>query len=171
MLRRSDNTITEVVGRIVAIDAGEPGTGTAAIQAVTAQVEELGVDMDGARLVDLSGLGRGSRAMPGQLAAVLTLAVDPDHPELRDVADGLAVAGLNGTLHDRYPTSNPGRGYVNGKTGSLPKVTGLAGTVVTADDRLLVFVTLADKVPEGGSAGARVIFDDFAGKLADCGCR
>ncbi|MFE5294489.1 D-alanyl-D-alanine carboxypeptidase/D-alanyl-D-alanine-endopeptidase [Isoptericola sp. NPDC056618] len=171
MLRRSDNTITEVVGRIVALDAGEPGTGTAAIQAVTAQVEELGVDMDGARLVDLSGLGRGSRATPSQLAAVLTLAVDPDHPALRDVADGLAVAGLNGTLHDRYPTSNPGRGYVNGKTGSLPKVTGLAGTVVTADDRLLVFVTLADKVPEGGSAGARVIFDNFAGKLADCGCR
>jgi len=171
MLRRSDNAITEVVGRIVALDAGDPGTGAAAIQAVTAQVEELGVDMDGATLVDLSGLGRGSRATPGQLAAVLTLAVDPDHPELRDVADGLAVAGLNGTLHDRYPKSNPGRGYVNGKTGSLPRVTGLAGTVVTADDRLLVFVTLADKVPEGGAAGARVIFDSFAGHLADCGCR
>ncbi|MFI2102990.1 D-alanyl-D-alanine carboxypeptidase/D-alanyl-D-alanine-endopeptidase [Isoptericola sp. NPDC019693] len=171
MLRRSDNAITEVLGRIVAIDAGEPGTGAAAIRAVTAQVEELGVDMDGATLVDLSGLGRGSRATPSQLAQVLTLAVDPDHPELRDVADGLAVAGLNGTLHDRYPASNPGRGYVNGKTGSLPKVTGLAGTVVTADDRLLVFVTLADRVPEGGSAGARVIFDDFAGDLADCGCR
>ncbi|SKC39819.1 D-alanyl-D-alanine carboxypeptidase/D-alanyl-D-alanine endopeptidase [Krasilnikoviella flava] len=171
LLRRSDNTITEVVGRIVAIDAGLPGTGEDAIRAVTAQVEDLGVDMDGATLVDLSGLGRGSKATPRQLGDLLTLAVDPDHPELRDVADGLAVAGLNGTLHDRYPKPNPGRGYVNGKTGSLPKVTGLAGTVVTADDRLLVFVTIADKVPDGGGYGARVIFDNFAGRLADCGCR
>ena len=74
-------------------------------------------------------------------------------------------------MHDRYPEGNPGRGYVSGKTGSLPNVTGLAGTVVTTDDRMLVFVTLADKVPDGGSYGARVIFDNFAGDLADCGCR
>ncbi|MFE6971252.1 D-alanyl-D-alanine carboxypeptidase/D-alanyl-D-alanine-endopeptidase [Isoptericola sp. NPDC057653] len=171
MLRRSDNTITEVVGRIVAIDAGMPGTGSSAVRAVTAGVEDLGVDMDGATLHDLSGLARGSRATPRQLADTLRLAVDPDHPELRDVADGLAVAGLNGTLHDRYPKGNPGRGYVTGKTGSLPNVTGLAGNVVTTDDRMLLFVTLADKVPDGGTYGARVIFDGFAGDLADCGCR
>lgn len=171
LLRRSDNAITEVVGRIVAIDAGQPGTGAAAVRAVTAQVEDLGVDMSGATLVDLSGLGRGSKATARQLADVLTLVVDPDHPELRDVADGLAVAGLNGTLHDRYPKPSPGRGYVTAKTGSLPRVTGLAGTVVTADDRLLVFVTLADRVPKGGSYGARLIFDHFADDLAGCGCR
>jgi serine-type D-Ala-D-Ala carboxypeptidase/endopeptidase (penicillin-binding protein 4) len=171
LLRRSDNTVTEVVGRVVAIDAGLPGTGEDAVRAVMAQVEELGVDMEGARLVDLSGLGRGSRATARQLGDVLALAVDPERPELRDVADGLAVAGLNGTLHNRYPQGNPGRGYVTGKTGSLPNVTGLAGTVVTADDRMLVFVTIADKVPDGGAYGARVIFDRFAGDLADCGCR
>lgn len=171
LLRRSDNTITEVMGRIVAIDAGLPGTEEDAIRAVTASVEDLGVDLDGARLMDLSGLARGSRVTPRQLADTLVLAVDPDHPELRDAADGLAVAGLSGTLHDRYPQGNPGRGYVTGKTGSLPNVTGLAGTAVTTDDRMLVFVTLADKVPDGGSYGARVIFDNFAGDLADCGCR
>ncbi|MFC8598224.1 D-alanyl-D-alanine carboxypeptidase/D-alanyl-D-alanine-endopeptidase [Isoptericola sp. NPDC057191] len=171
MLRRSDNAITEVVGRIVAIDAGLPGTGADGVRAVTATVEDLGIDMDGAVLHDLSGLARGSQVTPRQLAAALRLAVDPDRPELRDVADGLAVAGLSGTLHDRYPKGNPGRGYVTGKTGSLPNVTALAGTVVTTDDRMLVFVTVADKVPDGGTYGARVIFDGFAGDLADCGCR
>ena len=168
LLERSDNTITEVVGRVVALDAGLPGSLDGAREAVTAQVTDLGVDLEGARLADLSGLGKGSRMTPRQLADVLQLVLDPEHPALRDVARGLPVGGLSGTLGDRFPKSNPGRGYVTAKTGSLPDVRGLAGTVVTADDRQLVFVVLADRIDD--TWRATDVFDDFAGALAACGC-
>lgn len=169
LLQRSDNTITEVVGRVVALDAGLPGSLDGARKAVIAQVEDLGVDLEGARLVDLSGLGKGSRMTPRQLAEALELVVHPEHPALREVARGLPVAGLSGTLGDRYPKDNPGRGYVSAKTGSLPDVRGLAGTVVTADDRLLVVVAMADRIEE--TWGATDHLDDFTGALAACGCR
>ncbi|GAA1994718.1 D-alanyl-D-alanine carboxypeptidase/D-alanyl-D-alanine-endopeptidase [Isoptericola halotolerans] len=168
LLRESDNTLTEVVGRLVAIDAGLPGSGEAAVSEVMSEVESLGVDLSGAELTDLSGLGTGSRLSARQL--VDTLLVAAADPELRESVTGLPVAGLQGTLSDRFGGDNPGRGYAEAKTGSLPDVRSLAGTVVTADDRLLVFAVTADRIPEGGSFGANLIFDDFVGDLADCGC-
>ncbi|MFE6236568.1 D-alanyl-D-alanine carboxypeptidase/D-alanyl-D-alanine-endopeptidase [Cellulosimicrobium sp. NPDC057862] len=169
LLQHSDNTITEVVGRVVAIDAGLPGSAAGATQAVRSAVEGLGVDLTGATLADLSGLGDGSVVTPAQLDEVVGLLADPAHPQLRPGAVGLPVAGLSGTLGERY-LENAGRGVVRAKTGSLPNVTSLAGTVVTADDRLLVFSLMADAVPDGGTYGARLIFDDFVASLAECGC-
>lgn len=169
LLQHSDNTLTEVVGRVVALDAGLPGSGAGATQAVRAAVEGLGVDLAGATLADLSGLGDGSVVTPAQLDEVVGLLADPAHPRLRPGAVGLPVAGLSGTLDERY-LANAGRGVVRAKTGSLPNVTSLAGTVVTADDRLLVFSLMADAVPDGGTYGARLILDDFVASLAECGC-
>ncbi|WP_454041003.1 D-alanyl-D-alanine carboxypeptidase/D-alanyl-D-alanine endopeptidase [Cellulosimicrobium sp. Marseille-Q8652] len=168
-LQHSDNTITEVVGRVVALDAGLPGSAEGATQAVRAAVERLGVDLTGAVIADCSGLGDGSSLTPRQLADVVLLLADPGHPELRTAAVGLPVAGLTGTLESRF-LDNAGRGVVRAKTGSLPKVTSLAGTVVTADDRQLVFALMTDAVPDGGTYGARIILDDFVGALAECGC-
>ncbi|WP_369824657.1 D-alanyl-D-alanine carboxypeptidase [Cellulosimicrobium sp. CUA-896] len=169
LLQHSDNTLTEVVGRVVAVDAGLPGSAEGAVRAVRAAVEGLGVDLAGAELADLSGLGDGSVLTPRQLADVVDLLADPDHPQLRPAAVGLPVAGLSGTLDDRF-LANAGRGVVRAKTGSLPDVASLAGTVVTADDRLLVFALMTDAVPDGGTYGARIILDDFVASLAACGC-
>ncbi|MCK0116377.1 D-alanyl-D-alanine carboxypeptidase/D-alanyl-D-alanine-endopeptidase [Isoptericola sp. S6320L] len=168
LLEESDNTLTEVVGRLVAIDAGLPGSADAAVSEVLATVEDQGVDLSGAVLTDLSGLGTGSRMSAQQL--VDSLLVAAAQPELRAAVTGLPVAGLEGTLADRFGGDNPGRGYTEAKTGSLPDVRALAGTVVTDDDRLLVFALVADRIPEGGSVGANLLFDDFVGDLAACGC-
>ncbi|ANC32524.1 D-alanyl-D-alanine carboxypeptidase/D-alanyl-D-alanine-endopeptidase [Isoptericola dokdonensis] len=168
LLEESDNTLTEVVGRLVAIDAGLPGSQDAAISEVLAVVEGLGVDLDGAVLTDLSGLGTGSRLSARQL--VDTLEIAAADPALRETVTGLPVAGMEGTLADRFPDGNPGRAFASAKTGSLPDVRSLAGTVVTADDRLLIFAVVADRIPEGGSFGANMIFDDLVGDLASCGC-
>jgi D-alanyl-D-alanine carboxypeptidase/D-alanyl-D-alanine-endopeptidase (penicillin-binding protein 4) len=165
-LEHSDNTVTEVLGRLVALDRGLPGSLEGSTTAVVDVVTGLGVDLDGARLVDCSGLGRGSVMTARQLVDLLRLAVDPEHPELRDIAVGMPVAGLSGTLSGRYGGDNPGRGFVRAKTGSLPSTVGLAGTVVTSDGRLLLFAFLADRIPDGGTYGARQIFDGLAGRLA-----
>jgi D-alanyl-D-alanine carboxypeptidase/D-alanyl-D-alanine-endopeptidase (penicillin-binding protein 4) len=168
-MQYSDNTITEVLGRLVAVDAGLPGSNDGATQAVIASARELGVDMTGARLRDCSGLGDGSYLSSQQLVDLLAIMVDPAHPKLRSEAVGMPIAGLTGTLdssHGRFTGTNSARGVARAKTGSLPKVRALSGTVVTADDRLLVFTVLADSIPANETVGATWIYDDFVGDLA-----
>jgi D-alanyl-D-alanine carboxypeptidase/D-alanyl-D-alanine-endopeptidase (penicillin-binding protein 4) len=168
-MQYSDNTITEVLGRLVAVDAGLPGSNDGATQAVIARAKELGVDMTGARLRDCSGLADGSYLSPQQLVDLLGVMVDPAHPTLRSEAVGMPIAGLTGTLdssHGRFTGTNSARGVARAKTGSLPKVRALSGTVVTADDRLLVFTVLADSIPANKTVGATWIYDSFVGDLA-----
>lgn len=169
-LETSDNSITEVVSRLVALDAGLPPSFDGGTQAVLRQVANLGVDVSGARLADASGLGDGSLLSPALLAAVVRLTADPAHPTLRDVAVGMPVAGLSGTLADRY-TASDARGLVRAKTGSLPQVTSLAGTVLDAQRRQLVFSVMADQTPPGGQWAPRQAIDGFVAALAACGCR
>jgi D-alanyl-D-alanine carboxypeptidase/D-alanyl-D-alanine-endopeptidase (penicillin-binding protein 4) len=168
-MQYSDNTITEVLGRLVAVDAGLPGSNDGATQAVIASAKLLGVDMTGARLRDCSGLADGSYLSAQQLTDLLGVMVDPGNPELRSEAVGMPIAGLSGTLdsgHGRFTGTNAARGLSRAKTGSLPKVRALAGTVVTADDRLLVFSILADSIPANKTVGATWIYDAFVGDLA-----
>jgi D-alanyl-D-alanine carboxypeptidase/D-alanyl-D-alanine-endopeptidase (penicillin-binding protein 4) len=168
-MQYSDNTITEVLGRLVAVEAGLPGSNDGATQAVIASAQRLGVDMTGARLRDCSGLADGSYLSTQQLVNLLEVMVDPENPGLRSEAVGMPIAGLSGTLdssHGRFTGDNPARGLARAKTGSLPKVRALAGTVVTADDRLLVFSVLADSIPADKTVGATWIYDAFVGDLA-----
>lgn len=168
-LDTSDNTITEVVSRLVAIDAGLPASFQGGTQAVLHAAGALGVDVAGAHLEDASGLADGSVLRPATLVGLLRLVTDPAQPQLRDVATGMPIAGLSGTLSDRY-TQSDARGFVRAKTGSLPHVTSLAGTVLDADGRQLVFVVMADKTPDGGQWGPRAAIDGFVSKVQGCGC-
>ncbi|KQY23614.1 D-alanyl-D-alanine carboxypeptidase [Cellulomonas sp. Root485] len=168
-LDTSDNAITEVVSRLVAIDQGLPASFDGGTTAVLHAVGVAGVDTSGAHLSDASGLGAGSVLPPELLLGLLRLATDPAHGVLRDVATGMPIAGLTGTLSDRY-TQSPARGLVRAKTGSLPHVTSLAGTVLDADARQLVFVVLADATPDGGQWGPRAAIDSFVTALSGCGC-
>ena len=169
-LHASDNTITEVVARLVAVKAGLPGSFEGATTAVFAALRRYGIAPDGARLADASGLATGSRLSPALLVALLRATSDPGHPELRRVAVDLPVAGLSGTLTDRF-TSSTARGLVRAKTGSLETVTALAGTVQDADGRVLLFVVMADQTPKLGQDRPRAAVDDFVTRLAACGCR
>ena len=169
-LHTSDNTITEVVARIVAVHMGLPGSVEAASKAVLRAASALGLDTSGATLVDASGLGAGSALPPQLLVDLVRLSTAPTHPELREVATGMPIAGLSGTLADRF-TTTAARGLVRAKTGSLPHVTSLAGTVVDADGRLLVFAVLADQTPDGGQWAPRAAVDAFVTTLQACGCR
>jgi len=81
----------------------------------------------------------------------------------------MPIGGLTGTLSDRY-TQSSARGLVRAKTGSLPHVTALAGTVLDTDARQLVFVVLADATPDGGQWGPRAAIDAFVTTLSGCGC-
>ena len=90
---------------------------------------------------------------------------------LRAALGGFPVAGLTGTLGDRYvdDSSAEGAGLVRAKTGTLNTVIALSGYVVDADGRLLVFSFIGNEL-RPGAAGNKPALDASATVLAACGC-
>ena len=166
MLRVSDNTLAEALGRLVAVSRGLPGSFQGATTAVVQALARL-VDVTGVTLRDCSGLSALTRIPAATLVALVRAATST--PSLRRLVIDMPVAGWTGTLSDRS-FSAAATGLVRAKTGSLPGVTSLAGTVQTVDGRFLAFAVLADATPPGGQLGPRAAIDDFVGRLAACGC-
>ncbi|WP_447038206.1 D-alanyl-D-alanine carboxypeptidase/D-alanyl-D-alanine endopeptidase [Streptomyces sp. DSM 118878] len=169
MLTHSDNDIAEALARQTAVAAKERPSFDGADKAVRARLTKLGLPLSGARFADGSGLDRADRVSAELLAALLDSAADPARPELRSAVTGLPVAGFTGTLVDRYPKESPGTGVVRAKTGTLTGVNTLAGTVVDADGRLLVFAFMTTGTTD--PQAAQKTLDKMASTVANCGCR
>ncbi|WP_280724366.1 D-alanyl-D-alanine carboxypeptidase/D-alanyl-D-alanine-endopeptidase [Kitasatospora sp. MAA4] len=172
LLTNSDNTLAEAVARQVAIAAHQPVSYDGAAAAVTQQLTKLGIPMAGVQLNDGSGLNVKNVIPPLVLSDLLALAASPEHPQLRPVLTGLPIGSFSGTLLSRFTAaqgSAGGAGIVRAKTGSLSGVNTLAGTVVDADGRLLVFA-LMTKTPANADT-ARAAMDRIVTALAACGCK
>lgn len=177
-LATSDNAMFEQLARQGAVAAGH-GADQASVTAWIHEVmvEELGLDLTAMRLVDASGLSDGTRLSMEVVADVLVAGADGSHPALQEVlaAGGLPIAGYTGTLGNgmrfHLPVHAPAVGAARAKTGTLPGVTALAGTVVSADGRLLVFAVAADDIETGSAAiEAASVLDEIVAELARCGC-
>ncbi|MDP9427463.1 MAG: D-alanyl-D-alanine carboxypeptidase/D-alanyl-D-alanine-endopeptidase, partial [Actinomycetota bacterium] len=170
-LSQSDNLLAESLARHVALARGLPATFEGSAAAVTDALTAAGLDVTGVSLADGSGLSSTGRVPVALLTELLTRAADGTLPGVSAVLSGLPVAGYDGTLIERGdvdPDTAPGS--VRAKTGTLLGVHGLAGTVVTAEGRLLVFAVLADGAPANGEA-AEAALDGIGSALAACGCR
>lgn len=170
-LQESDNGLTETLARQAAFRATGARDFAGVAAYLISQAQALGLDVTGSTLYDASGLTRDARLPARLLADVLMLAGSGKVPGLADVVRELPVAALSGTLADRFtdPRTQAGVGVVRAKTGTLTGVSSLAGTVVTADGRPLVFVVLG-AAPQG-TPEARLALDQLAAVLATCGCR
>lgn len=125
MLSASDNYTAELLTLELGQHTQGKGTTAAGLQAVTAELTQLGVPLTGITLVDGSGLSPQDRVTCRALVAVLALT---RRPELRAVADGLAIAGQRGTLVRRL-VGTALQGRLRAKTGTLSGVAALAGLV------------------------------------------
>ncbi|WP_181767284.1 D-alanyl-D-alanine carboxypeptidase/D-alanyl-D-alanine-endopeptidase, partial [Streptomyces albidus (ex Kaewkla and Franco 2022)] len=171
MLTYSDNDIAEALARQTALASGEPASFKGAGKAVRQSLDKLGLPLKGAHFADGSGLDRADKVSPALLTRLLVRAADPGHAGLRPVLTGLPVAHFTGTLGSRYgdEKGRPGAGLVRAKTGTLTGVNTLAGSVVDADGRLLVFAFMASGTTDGKAAQESL--DRMASALANCGCR
>jgi serine-type D-Ala-D-Ala carboxypeptidase/endopeptidase (penicillin-binding protein 4) len=170
MLTNSENNYAEALAHLTGGALLSDPTFAGGAQATTQTLSTLGLSTEGLDLVDGSGLSGRDRVPVRLLADVLTDAVRGADPTLAPIPAGLAVAGLTGTLADRFATSatRTGRGFVHAKTGTLTGVVSLAGTVLDADGRTLVFAMIANKV--SSLATTRETMDVIASRLATCGC-
>ncbi|MGO3023019.1 MAG: D-alanyl-D-alanine carboxypeptidase/D-alanyl-D-alanine endopeptidase [Brevibacterium sp.] len=168
-LVHSDNVVAEMLGNEVAIAQGQDGSFENGPKAV---LEALGesVDLGRTHLVDTSGLSYDNRIAPHDLTTVLQASVVADD-SLAGLVSYFPVGGLTGTLHDRFLDEKNASGVVHAKTGTLSTVTSLAGGVLDAEGRYLVFSIQIDDVDKDKILEARKTVDEIVTALANCGCR
>ncbi len=168
-LTYSDNLAAEVIARHLALAAGKPASFTGGAAALKAWLTAHSLWSDGMRVLDGSGLSFSARVTPTVLAKAVLASLDT--PALAGVASGLPVAGVSGTLKDRFDDKSEkvARGNVHAKTGTLVGVAALAGYLTTADGARLVFAIVANRTR--GQSTAYNWLDRSTAVLVRCGCR
>jgi D-alanyl-D-alanine carboxypeptidase/D-alanyl-D-alanine-endopeptidase (penicillin-binding protein 4) len=168
MITTSNNTMAEFLAHHIGGATGEY-TFDAGAKATTEELKSAQIDLTGVTILDGSGLSRSNQASAKSLVSALSYANKTDGAAWSNLS-GLPVAGISGTLIDRYEIGEPGRGTVRAKTGTLSKVVSLSGTLVDASGDLLIFTFVANEVPSGTKQGAAAL-DEVVKVLAQCGCR
>ena len=167
-MESSNNSFTEVLGMQLALRSGQPATFAGSVAAIQAELTRLGIWEDGAVLHDASGLTRDNRVPTSMLAQAVRHVMTT--PKLSVILDGLPVAGVSGSLADRFTDelARPARGIAKAKTGTLSLIATLAGTTVTADGRELAFAFITNGSTDGWAA--KVWIDQAVGQITGCGC-
>ncbi|WP_018157165.1 D-alanyl-D-alanine carboxypeptidase/D-alanyl-D-alanine endopeptidase [Demetria terragena] len=171
-MRSSDNAMIESLVRQGAAAQGVPGDTTSVTAWVVGVLRADGIDVRGVRLRDAAGLADGTTIPARVITDVLMRGVTGKAPAFQEVVAQFPVASLNGTLDDRFfiKGAEAGRGIVRAKTGSLPGVSSLAGTLVTQDGRELVFTIVSNGKAAAGPVQTRADLDRVISALAKCGC-
>ena len=125
-------------------------------------LKPLGVDQTGFSLVDGSGLARQNLATPEAIVQVLQAMAQ--QPEGQVYRSSLAIAGVSGTLQNRFQNS-PAKGIVQAKTGTLTGIAALSGYVNPPNYSPLVFSILVNQSPDAAFV-QRGAIDEIVGLLA-----
>ena len=168
MITTSNNTMAEFLAHHLGGAQGEY-TYASGAKATMDELSAAKIDLTGVTIFDGSGLSRSNRVSAKSLVSALSYANKTDGSAWSNLS-GLPVAGISGTLVDRYDVGEPGRGTVRAKTGTLSKVVALSGTLIDANGDLLIFTFIANEVPSGTKQGEAAL-DEVVKALAQCGCR
>lgn len=171
MLSESDNTSAEMLAHLAGAAMADDPSFTGGVAATNQVLRDLGIDTTDLVIFDGSGLSLLDRMRPTTALAVLDRVMRGGNQQLWPTSSGLAVAGFDGTLAERFstPETAAGRGDVRAKTGTLTGVSALSGQVVSKDGQLLTFVMISNGVAD--VLAAREVLDRAATALAECGCR
>jgi serine-type D-Ala-D-Ala carboxypeptidase/endopeptidase (penicillin-binding protein 4) len=162
LLLTSDNEAAEVMARQAALASGLPASFAGGVEAIQAELKAAGIDTEGLVLKDGSGLSRDDKISALTLARTVYTATLSSNTAA--IADGLPIAGFDGSLSDRL--SNVA-GLVRSKTGTLSEVHALAGIVTLSGGRPVVFAVISN-APDDQAALAGI--DSVASAIAQCAC-
>lgn len=164
MMAHSDNTLADQLCRLSAQKAGKESSYSGSAQMISEVVRALGLSTEGLTLDDCSGLSSGNRIPPKLLADVLYRTSTSDRADLRDVQRDLPWAAAQGTM-SRRTFDGTAVGNVQGKTGSLMRVSTLAGSVRTSTGRELIYAVGVEDTDEGAAYFMRPHIDAFIQSL------
>lgn len=139
--KRSQNLHAEMLLRTLGAETSGVGSDEAGLKAVRDFLVEAGIESKDVRLNDGCGLSRDNLVTPRfQTSLLLFLSTRP-HFEL--FLNTLAVSGTDGTLRNRLG-SQPLKGVIHAKTGTLNGVATLSGYMTTKSGRNLIFSIFAN---------------------------
>ncbi|WP_018143225.1 D-alanyl-D-alanine carboxypeptidase/D-alanyl-D-alanine endopeptidase [Alloscardovia criceti] len=167
MLTNSDNSLAQLLGRLLAIRTGKDNSFAGATSAVSSIVSDHGIQTDNMVLADTSGLAPGNALTADTLVSVQAALLDTTHSIVGNstwaAATGMPISQYSGTLIARDFTAE-GRGLVRAKTGTLEKVTSLTGNVSRANGGALIFSVIVNGENLDQAISA---VNTFVGKLVD----
>jgi D-alanyl-D-alanine carboxypeptidase/D-alanyl-D-alanine-endopeptidase (penicillin-binding protein 4) len=168
MLPPSDNTLAEMLARIVSKASGLDGSLASLTAAIpSALLSAYQIPSTGMKIVDGSGESPSNR-VPATAMTALLRQIQAGTNNLDLVRAGFAVAGQSGTLASRFTGANAiARGHVAGKTGWIDIEYSLVGTVTAADGTILEFAF--DAVGPGIQASAKTALDTLTTAVYSCG--
>jgi D-alanyl-D-alanine carboxypeptidase/D-alanyl-D-alanine-endopeptidase (penicillin-binding protein 4) len=141
----SDNTVAEMLARLVAIQTGAGNTFDAINAGVLQGLAAYGVDTTGVVVVDGSGLSD-DNAVPPSYLTQLFVKINAREGNLGVLMDGLPVSGVRGSLSysDRFAGDNAvADGAVFAKTGWIETGYTLSGVIHAQDGSTLTFAIYA----------------------------
>ncbi|WP_307852473.1 D-alanyl-D-alanine carboxypeptidase/D-alanyl-D-alanine-endopeptidase [Glaciihabitans sp. dw_435] len=166
MLLSSDNTLAEMLARVVSKESAMDGSASSLQTAIPKALAKFGMDFGAVTIRDGSGLSNdnlvATRFMADFMARVAT------DSSLSTVKAGLSVAGKTGSLASRFTgDSSVAVGAVLAKTGWLTTAYTLSGIVNAKDGTQLTFAFYA--LGDGISDKAQAALDALAAGVYTCG--
>ncbi len=120
---------------------GPPGTLEKGVTVVQDMLQEIGIPKNTYEIHDGSGLTRQTKVTSRQIVKVLSAAYK-DFAVFPEFISSLVIAGEDGTLRRRFPTSQSEAIQLRAKTGTLDGVAALAGYTVSQENELLGFAII-----------------------------
>jgi serine-type D-Ala-D-Ala carboxypeptidase/endopeptidase (penicillin-binding protein 4) len=136
--QESNNLYAESLLQILGSES-ENSTG---VEAVQQQLTKLGVDPDSYVLVDGSGLSRHNLVSPDAIAQTLRLMAQSPHAKV--YRDSLAVAGVSGTLENRFKDTLVEEN-LQAKTGTLSGNVSLSGYLTLKGSQPLILSIMVNQ--------------------------
>jgi serine-type D-Ala-D-Ala carboxypeptidase/endopeptidase (penicillin-binding protein 4) len=139
----SQNLHAEILLRLLGREKGTAGTVQAGLEVLRGFLNNAGISSDEYDFYDGSGLSRQNLATPHAIVQLLQYAAG--QPWGNEFRDSLPVAGMDGSLADRFKDLNP-EAHIYGKTGSLGGVKSLSGYAVTPKGERIVFSVVSNNL-------------------------
>lgn len=143
--QNSNNLYAEALLRTLGVNSNtskSTATAESGLAVVKETLTKLGVDPAGYVLADGSGLTRHNLVSPEAIAQ--TLSVMANSPLAPIYRASLSVAGINGTLQNRF-RETAAEGILQGKTGTMSGVVALSGYLDPRDYEPLVFSIIVNE--------------------------
>ena len=168
MLRVSDNSLAEALGRVASVKYGLDGSMASLNTLYKKVLKARGLDVSQISIVDGSGLSRLNQ-VPAALINELLVLVNQGVGDYEALEAGLPVSGQAGSLKSRFATGSKvdTRGKVVAKTGYILTGYSLAGFITAKDGTELIFTiyNLADRA----NANHRLAMDNLVYRFYQCG--